>query len=265
MVHGIEIFKEKLGSFRGQYVLIGGTACDLHNDDAGLQFRSTKDIDMVLILEGMTREFLEAFFAFIRDGKYQNRCRSDNRPQFYRFSHPEHQEYPYMIELFSRSAEALPASPDKELGHLAHIPLDEELSSLSAILLNDDYYRLIRSGITDVEGLSTLAIPQLILLKAKAWLDNKKRREEGQQVHSEDITKHKKDVFRLIALLNENDCVEVPASVYKDFTSFIEAMKKEEISPTLRGKTPQEELLNRLVMICTPEQPADIADTSPEE
>lgn len=48
-----------------QYVVVGGTACSVLFDDAGAEFRATKDIDMVLIVEALTKEFAEKFFQFV--------------------------------------------------------------------------------------------------------------------------------------------------------------------------------------------------------
>lgn len=45
--------------FRGyeeQYAIIGGTACDLLMMDEGLDFRATKDIDLVLIIEALNTD-----------------------------------------------------------------------------------------------------------------------------------------------------------------------------------------------------------------
>ena len=47
-------------AFNDRYVLIGGTACDLLMSDAGLAFRATRDLDIVLCLEALDREFAEA-------------------------------------------------------------------------------------------------------------------------------------------------------------------------------------------------------------
>jgi len=57
MVNGIEIFREYFSKYKEQYTLIGGMACNLLMSDAELDFRQTKDIDMVLIVEAMTNEF----------------------------------------------------------------------------------------------------------------------------------------------------------------------------------------------------------------
>lgn len=50
MVTGIESFREWFKEFEDQYVIIGGTACDILMTEEGLDFRATKDIDLVLIV-----------------------------------------------------------------------------------------------------------------------------------------------------------------------------------------------------------------------
>ena len=102
MVNGIDIFREHFNHFKEQYTVIGGFACDLLMNDAGLDFRQTVDIDMVLIVEALTTDFAKAFWAFIEAGGYQARQRSNGQPEFYRFVDPTNPAYPKMIELFSR-------------------------------------------------------------------------------------------------------------------------------------------------------------------
>lgn len=58
---GIESFKQYFKGFENQYVIIGGTACELLMSDQELDFRATKDIDMVLIVETLSKEFGEIF------------------------------------------------------------------------------------------------------------------------------------------------------------------------------------------------------------
>lgn len=59
MAAGIKVFRDHFKDFSDQYVVIGGMACDLLLNDAGLDFRITKDIDMVLIVEAMTENLLQ--------------------------------------------------------------------------------------------------------------------------------------------------------------------------------------------------------------
>ena len=53
MVKGLDKFKDHFVGFKGQYILIGGAACDLLHEDAGIEFRVTNDLDIVLCLEAL--------------------------------------------------------------------------------------------------------------------------------------------------------------------------------------------------------------------
>ena len=71
MVKGLELFREHFKALADRYVLIGGTACDLIMNEAGLQFRATKDLDIVLCIESVDVSFAQAFWAFVSGGGYQ--------------------------------------------------------------------------------------------------------------------------------------------------------------------------------------------------
>lgn len=134
MVKGIDQFKAHFKDFNDRYVLIGGAACFLSLDEAGLDFRVTKDLDIVLCVEALDVDFAQAFWDFVEMGKYKNTQKSTGKKLFYRFYDPENASFPYVLELFSRIPDALKLSDD---AHLTPIPLDEALSSLSAILLDE--------------------------------------------------------------------------------------------------------------------------------
>jgi hypothetical protein len=222
MVKGLEVFKEFFRGFGEQYVLIGGTACDIVFEEADLPFRATKDLDMVLIIEALTPEFGRRFWEFVGAGGYENRAKSTGAPQFYRFDKPKTPGYPYMIELFARSDSVF----DNDVYDCRPIPLGEEISSLSAILLNSDYYQLLLTGKTVLSDVTVLPHTYLVLFKAKAWLDLTERKALGQQIDEKDIRKHKNDVARLAALLTGNEACAVPASVFEDMKQFIDAFEK---------------------------------------
>jgi len=90
-----------------------------------------------------------------------------------------------MLELFSRVPDGLDFEPDGR--QLVPIPVEEAVSSLSAILLEDDYYRLIRNGTRQLNGLACVKETVLIPLKARAWLDLRKRKEAGDDVDSKNM------------------------------------------------------------------------------
>ena len=140
MVKGLDIFREFFAPHSGEYVLIGGTAASLAMEEAGLEFRSTKDLDIVLYVEAVGPEFGKAFWSFAEAGGYEIRESSSGKPIFYRFQKPSAENFPVMLELFSRAPSGIELAAGS---HLTPIPLDEKISSLSAILLDDDYYRFV--------------------------------------------------------------------------------------------------------------------------
>jgi len=73
---------------------------------------------------------VDAFWAFVKAGKYQIQQKSSGRKQFYRFQKPQDETYPFMLELFSRKPDALALADESQL---TPIPVDEDVSSLSAI------------------------------------------------------------------------------------------------------------------------------------
>lgn len=226
MVLGIERFKEWFRGYEDHYAIIGGTACDLLMAEEGLDFRGTKDIDLVLIVEAINSEFGRRFWEFVRNAGYEHRNKSTGQPQFYRFSHPTEAGYPFMIELFSRRVDAI-ALPEDAV--LTPLPLDEDISSLSAILLDDNYYQLLRSGTVVVDGVTVLGAAYLIPFKVKAWLDLTARKANGENVDSKNIRKHKNDVFRLSALLTPGAQITVNQAVWNDLQAFFVTMQGETV------------------------------------
>lgn len=65
MVTGIESFKEWFKGNESQYAIIGGTACDILMTEEGLDFRATKDIDLVLIIEAVDAAFGRKFWDYV--------------------------------------------------------------------------------------------------------------------------------------------------------------------------------------------------------
>lgn len=71
MVAGIDSFRDKFRGFEDCYTVIGGAACDILMSEADIDFRLTKDIDMILILEDKKEEFAKTFWEYIKEGKYK--------------------------------------------------------------------------------------------------------------------------------------------------------------------------------------------------
>lgn len=247
MVRGLERFKSHFKGFEGKYTLIGGVACGLLMDDAGLNFRATQDFDIVLIVEAMDEHFGSAIWDFIKSGQYDIREKSNGAPEFYRFKNPKDESFPKEIELFSRKSSILEY---KEADRLTPIRVSDEISSLSAILLNDEYYRFLIGGVAKVSGLPILNYTHVIPFKAKAWLDLNQRKENGEQVDSKNVSKHKNDVFRLSQLITGEDAVILSDEIKADMKEFILAMQNEDIDlKQLRIGGKKDEILRRLAEV----------------
>jgi hypothetical protein len=219
MVAGIEKFREHFTGHENQYAIIGGAACDLLFDAAGLPFRATKDIDMVLCVEVVDATFGEKFKAFLDTGGYQARERSDGKKEFYRFHKPTDKSFPFMIELFSRKPGTLELPDD---AGLTPIPVEEDVVSLSAILLDDDYFAAIQSAKRIVDGVTTVDETLLIPFKARAFLDLSDRKDKGEKVDSNNIKKHRNDVFRLAQLLPRGANIKLAEPIAADLRRFLE-------------------------------------------
>lgn len=224
MVHGLEKFKEYFGDHTSQYVFIGGTACDILMDELGAPFRATKDLDMVLIVEALDSSFGETFWQFIEDGGYEHREKGTGENQFYRFTEPKDKSFPQIVELFSKLPNEFEPSFDRGL---TPIHIDDSIVSLSAILLNDEYYNLLLKGKRMVDGYSLITIETVILFKIKAWLDMKVRKETGEEIDTKNIRKHKNDVFRLLANVSTTSRIEHTSDIQNDVIQFIEQIKED--------------------------------------
>ncbi len=219
MVTRIDKFREHFAAREGQYAIIGGTACDLLFDAAGLDFRATRDIDMVLCVEVVDAKFGRPFQAFLDAGGYQARERSDGRREFYRLHRPTDPCFPFMIKIFARRPIDFDL-PDDAI--YTRIPVDQGTVSLSAILLDDAYFDALQAATRQVDGVTIVDETLLIPFKARAVLDLTARPKEGANVNRKDIRKHRNDVFRLAQLLPQNARVELPEPFRQDLRAFVD-------------------------------------------
>jgi hypothetical protein len=218
MVRGLDRFKEYFVDFQDQYTVIGGTAVFVAMDAAGLAFRVTKDIDIVLCIETIDASFVKGIWAFVDKGDYEYQQKSTGNPRFYRFYKPKDATFPHMLELFSRAPDSVQVPKGC---HLTPIPAAEEVSSLSAILLDDDYYNLVRKGCVQEDGLSVLTPEYLVPMKARAYLDLSERRSQGQDISTNDVKKHRNDIIRMSQLISPNTRVALPDKVLEDLAVFV--------------------------------------------
>lgn len=224
MVRGMESFIRRFRDYADCYTIIGGAACDILMTEADTEFRATRDIDMILIMEARYREFVKAFWEYILEGGYRFGWKNSDKVHFYRFTEPK-AGYPYMIELFSREPDDMGSVP----AGIVPLHIDDDTSSLSAILLNDDYYHFMLEGRKMVSGVSILDAEHLIPFKMYAWLDLKDRKARGEHVNERDLKKHKYDVFRLLQIIDRSITIETAGLVDENIRRFLQEIRTEDI------------------------------------
>ncbi|MBP6978137.1 MAG: hypothetical protein PHD61_07800 [Bacteroidales bacterium] len=229
MVKGLALFTDYFSTYKDSYILIGGAATDIWMEETGLPFRVTKDLDIILLIEALTKDFIKHFWEFIEEGKYKIREKSNGKPIVYRFNKPEDNEFPFQIEIFSR---LLDIEGDFKEAHLTPIPVGEDLSSLSAILMDQDYYDFTRNNSDIIDGLHLATSPALLCLKVKAFLDIHQRIIANDWGHEDersrllyDVKKHRNDIFRIALILNPDDRIDLTEPMKSDLINFIEHVK----------------------------------------
>jgi len=245
MLKGIDRFKTHFAGFADRYVLIGGAACYLAMEEAGLVFRVTKDLDIVLCIETLDAEFVGTFWEFVKRGGYKNQQKSTGKKLFYRFYDPEDEAFPWMLELFSRIPDAMTL---KGKTHLTPIPVDSQISSLSAILIDEAYYGFIHDAKKEIGGFTVVPPEGLIPLKAKAWLNLTESRDAGGKSNRNDIKKHKNDIFRLFQLLEPDTRLALPGSIGEDLNRFLQEVEADPLL-SLKPFGPKETAIGQVIGI----------------
>ncbi len=227
MVKGLELFQTHFKDYQENYTLIGGTACHLHMDELGLEFRSTQDLDIVLVIEAITPEFVTHFWEFINAGDYSytKQTNGEDKTIFYRFTlRNSDSPYPKMLELFTKNDDIELADNQRAF------PVAEDSDeSLSAMLIDNEFYPLIISNLEEIDGVTIISVPALIILKMHAFNDFTRQKSEGVTQLSRQIKKHKLDVFRLSLLLDSDSNLSIPPEIVPTLNIFIAAMVDEEI------------------------------------
>ena len=72
-VRGLEKFLDFFADCKASFAVIGGCACSQWCAESDVRYRSTQDIDMVLILESKTADFFGKFWRFIRQVTVERR------------------------------------------------------------------------------------------------------------------------------------------------------------------------------------------------
>lgn len=247
---GLDKFREAFKEYADNYVIIGGTACDIAMTGTTVRPRATHDIDMIVIVENMTPQFGQRFWEFVREAGYrpERHKTADNEPakyELYRFVDGK-PGYPEMIELLSRHPDVL-GSPKGLV--IEPLPISEDVSSLSAIIMDDDFYHFTISNSIVTDGIRHASPIALIALKARAYLNLTNDKAAGKHVNTRDIKKHRSDVLKN-AVIATDDTLAVPQSVSDCVHEFVASIRSEYDSlsgPLAKALDMDEALLNPLL------------------
>ncbi len=216
MVKGLEDFRDFFCGRSDAYVLIGGAACDIWLSEYNIKSRATKDLDLVLIVESLDAKFSRLFWDYIETRGYSCAVNKAGKLRCYRFKNPSSESAPAMLELFSRTASII----DPGDRHIDRISFGGEPPSLSAILLGEPYYNIVKAFSEERDGLKLLSPAGLIMLKALAFLDLEKRKKAGEPVDEHDIKKHRSDIFRMLLVIDPDLRIDPGVEVRLDLVKF---------------------------------------------
>lgn len=226
-MEGLDKFREAFADFTDNYVIIGGTACDITMTGTEVRPRATHDIDMIVVVEKMIPAYGKRFWEFIREAGYRPEKRKQAEGgvphyELYRFLDGK-PGYPEMIELLSRHPDVL-GEPQGLI--IEPLPIDENVSSLSAIIMDDDYYHFTIEHSRLTDGIRHADSAALIALKARAYLNLLQDKANGKQINAKDIKKHRSDVLKNVVIL-PTDNIEAPVSIVECIQEFTASIRNE--------------------------------------
>ena len=190
---GIDHFLAHLKGLEDQYVVIGGGAAAILMEQEGLEFRATRDVDLVLLTNSST-ELNGRITEYVNLGRFKIKERTEGAPRYYRFRDPQDATFPEMIEIFARNDQNIELTEGQYI-----IPIqNDDIARISAILLDDEYFGLIKGNCVRLEaGVSIINALGNICLKARAHREMSERKAKGEQVDEKDIKKHRNDILRI--------------------------------------------------------------------
>lgn len=128
-----------------------------------------------------------------------------------------------MIELLSRHSDIL---GEPKCLTIEPLPVDEETSSLSAIIMDDDYYHFTISHSKLTDGIRQADSAALIALKARAYLNLMQDKANGKIVNSKDIKKHRSDVLKNVVIMEDGE-IDAPTSIVECVHEFVATIREE--------------------------------------
>ncbi|MBI2607184.1 MAG: hypothetical protein HYW49_14000 [Deltaproteobacteria bacterium] len=188
----------------------------------GLEFRATQDVDVVLLTNASAA--LNARIAeYVRLGRFKIKEATEGTPRYFRFRDPEDVAFPEMIEIFARNEQKIELAEGQYI-----IPVQkDDVARISAILLDEEYFGLIKSNCVRVEsGVSIINAVGNICLKARAHREMSERKTTGEQVDEKDIKKHRNDILRIAVTLKGDEKLTLGAQAKVDMKMALDKLRE---------------------------------------
>lgn len=227
MIQGLNHFKKYFKDDMDKFILIGGSATILSLEAIGMsRYKGTKDLDLVFVIEVLNKAFIDKFLEYVKLGGYETKV-ANGKSQFYRFENSKNNNFPKMIEILSRKSDVF---KELDLKTATKLTVAEEISSLSALILDENYYQFIRKNSTLQDGIYIATMECLVILKIRAYNDLILKKDGGDHhVKRGDVNKHKNDVFRIAQNFNDTQRVKCIDFMKEDIKLFRDNLKNDEV------------------------------------
>lgn len=215
---GLSHFQQYCKSLQEMYVVVGGFATVMLLDE-GLgdgHGKATHDIDLVLLTTSSI-EMSQRIKQYVQEGKYEIQKGNKDQYHYYRFVKPEIEGFAKEIELFASNENDLKLDDSQRI-----IPIDPEegLYSLSAIMLDPEYFEMIKNNVTMSVVAPCTNTQATIMLKMSAFFDLKARNDNKWK-------KHRQDILKLSLLLTGEERLQMTGRMVEDFESFMTHLEKD--------------------------------------
>jgi len=210
---GLSHFEEYFRELKDQYVIVGGFATLMLLDRAIPNHgKATHDIDLVL-LASRSEKMAGRIKTYIREGGYTIQKGQQDRYFYYRFVDPQEEGYAREIELFASEEYEIELDEGQ---HITPIDPEEGIYSLSAIMLDREYFEMIKSNIEEINGIPYSNTLATMLLKMSAVYDLYYRDDDKWK-------KHRRDILKLTQILSDKRTMKNFAELLLDL---FEAQRK---------------------------------------
>ena len=209
---GLSHFEEYFKSFRESYVVVGGFATlMLLEKELEEHGKVTQDIDLVLLTTASV-EMAQKIKSYVREGEYTIQKGQKDNFSYYRFINPKVENFAKEIEFFAVNDHALVLDEGQRI-----IPIDPEegLYSLSAIMLDHEYFEMIKNNVDNSNRVPCTNTLATIMLKISAFYDLKLRGDDKWK-------KHRRDILKLVLLLTGEENLELKGRMVEDVKLFME-------------------------------------------